>query len=176
MRSSRVPDRALQSGPECGKDSMSHAGRFSVRKSKLIRDDSGSVLILGIGLSVLALAVVTVVINVATLWLARSTLNSLADGAALYAAQAVDTTLIYTDGLGTELTIDSAKAKNHIHEYLGLSAVKQQLSDLRVDHVQVESNAVQVTLSARAHLPFGYFLPVQVERIAATARSINKVR
>ena len=141
-----------------------------------IRSDSGSIMVLGIGLSVLALSIVTVVINVTTLWLARTTLNSLADGAALYAAQAVDTSAIYTQGVSAGLHINESEARTRVTKYLSLPEVRSQLAELKVVRVDVHTNSVSVTLSAQAQLPFGYFLPAHVDALEATAQSRNIVR
>ena len=61
----------------------------------LVARDEGSILLFGIGLSVAGLMIATVSINVASLWVTRNTLDGIADGAALSAAQAVDTDAIF---------------------------------------------------------------------------------
>ena len=65
---------------------------------KLVERDEGSILLFGIGLSVAGLMIATVSINVASLWVTRNVLDGIADGAALSAAQAVNTDHLHRFG------------------------------------------------------------------------------
>nr|WP_242606564.1 pilus assembly protein TadG-related protein [Protofrankia symbiont of Coriaria ruscifolia] len=60
------------------------------------RQDDGTILVLTLGYVLVALMLAIVVTDVSTVYLARRSLASAADGAALAAAQSVDETAIYT--------------------------------------------------------------------------------
>lgn len=55
-----------------------------------LRNDEGSILLLGLGLAVMVFSLVAVMADIAVLRLARHELNSQADAAALAGAQAID--------------------------------------------------------------------------------------
>nr|WP_241251291.1 pilus assembly protein TadG-related protein [Candidatus Protofrankia californiensis] len=60
------------------------------------RQDAGTILVLTLGYVLIALMLAIVVTDVSTVYLARRSLASAADGAALAAAQSVDEMAIYT--------------------------------------------------------------------------------
>ncbi|WP_346434277.1 pilus assembly protein TadG-related protein [Candidatus Protofrankia californiensis] len=75
-------------------------GSSAVRAGRVVRvgrrQDAGTILVLTLGYVLIALMLAIVVTDVSTVYLARRSLASAADGAALAAAQSVDEMAIYT--------------------------------------------------------------------------------
>lgn len=141
-----------------------------------MRDDEGSVLVLGIGLSIVCVMIATVAINVATIWLARTSLNSVADGAALAGAQAIDSAAVYRDGLTGITHLSPSKARAKVRAYVAKPEVKSQVHGLKVRSVVVSGNSVQVTVSATPAMPFGYLWNNAPVITRSKARAINHVK
>ncbi len=64
--------------------------------------EDGTVLLLSLGFAALTLGLAAVVADVTAVFLARRSLAAAVDGAALYAAQAIDEEAVYTQGLVTD--------------------------------------------------------------------------
>ena len=68
--------------------------------------EEGSILVLTLGYAVVLLALVLVVVDASAVFLARRSLASACDGASLSAAQSVDTSRVYREGVaGTSLPL-----------------------------------------------------------------------
>lgn len=141
-----------------------------------IRHDEGSILLFGIGLAVTALMIVTLAINVASLWVTRNVLDGIADGAALSAAQAIDTDAIYQDGIGTSLRLNETLARNRVLEYVHVAQTTKQVEQFSVSSVTVSGTSVTVILQGIPKLPFGYLMPAAAPIVVSSAKAINKVR
>lgn len=141
-----------------------------------IRHDEGSILVFGIGLAVTALMIATLAINVASLWVTRNVLDGIADGAALSAAQAIDTDAIYKDGIGTSLRLNETLARNRVLEYVHVAQATKQVEQFSVSSVTVSGTSVTVILQGIPKLPFGYLMPVAAPIVVSSAKAINKVR
>ena len=147
-----------------------------MRLAQILKQEKGSILLLGIGLSVTALMIATLAINVASLWVTRNVLDGIADGAALSAAQAVDTDAIYRDGLGGNLKLNETLARNRVTEYVRVSNAASQVEQFSIKSVTVSGTSVSVTLQGIPTLPFGYLMPVSPPIVVSSAKAINKVR
>ena len=134
-----------------------------------LKRDRGSVLTFGIGLVVLLLMLVTVSVNLASLWTTKVTLRTIADGAALSGAQGIDVTSIYKSGVQNSVRLSPRNARTRINRYLDQPLVRKRVHGLRVVSVIVVGSRVRVVLSCEPHLPFGYLLPTHVSRIQAVA-------
>ncbi|CAB4333529.1 MAG: hypothetical protein F2839_02040 [Actinobacteria bacterium] len=141
-----------------------------------VREDHGSVLVLGIGMAVLLVSVVTIAVNVTTIWISRTTLNAVADGAALAGAQAVSTDDIYRNGIGSRLVLDPGLATKRVHQYLSSSPVRQQMPGLRLVKVEVIRDRVVVHIAAHPNVPFGYFFSSGEVLAQSRAIAVNQVR
>ena len=126
---------------------------------KVIKNERGSVLTFGILLALLLTTLSTVCIDVASLWTTKTTLNSVADAAALNAAGAVDVQNIYHTGSASSVRIDPIQARTRVLSYLRRSEVKNKVHNLRLLSVKVSQNKVQVIISCSPQLAFGYLLP-----------------
>ena len=143
---------------------------------KKLRKEDGSILVFGIGLAVTAIMIFTLAVNVATLWLTRNVLDGIADGAALAAAQAIDSDAVYESGVGGNLKLNSSEAKNRVKQYVQTGNIKSQVRELGIKSVVVSGTSVTVTLQAKPNLAFGYLLPISSPVVVSSAKAINKVR
>lgn len=132
-------------------------------------DDDGSVLLLTIGYAVLAIALVLVCANATSLYLAQKRLDSLADAAALAAADGF--TFSVTDGVPrAELTDEgvSAQAEEFVAAVGGGAALTAASAP--------DGRSARVTVTAAWHPPvFSLFVPDGV-LLGATATSRNALR
>jgi hypothetical protein len=134
-----------------------------------LKSDRGSVLTFGIGLAVLLLMLVTVSVNLASLWSTKVTLRTIADGAALSGAQGIDVTAIYKGGVQNSVRLSPKNARTRIDRYLDQPLVRRRVHGLQVVSVIVVGNRVRLVISCEPHLPFGYLLPARVSKIQAVA-------
>jgi uncharacterized membrane protein len=115
--------------------------------------DEGSVLVLTVGFAVVVMLLVGVVVDASKLFLTRRALASVADGAALAAAQQVDLAAVYRGEDAAALPLSPAAAQAAVTAYVREAAGQTGIVDLRVVAVQVAGPNVSVTLAARAELP-----------------------
>ena len=130
----------------------------------------------GIGLSIAGLMIATVAINVASIWVTRNVLDGIADGAALSAAQAVNTDAIYRDGLSTNLRLNENLAKTRVNQYVAIANVRTQVEQFSVRSVVVSGATVTVTVQASPRTAFGYLMPISTPVVVSAAKAINKVQ
>ncbi len=125
--------------------------------------DDGQLTLLVIGFCLVAATLVVVAVDVSKVFLARRALSSVADSAALQAAQALDREAIYAGragGCGSLLPLDPAAVRQSVW-----SAVDDDLADLRQTFAAVEPPAVDVAagtvtvrLTGQVAVPFGRVL------------------
>lgn len=143
---------------------------------KFFAQERGSILLFGIGLSIVGLMIATVSINVASIWVTKNVLDGIADGAALSAAQAVDADAIYREGLGDNLRLSESLARTKVKQYLVAAKPALQVSDFSVKSVIVSGTAVTVTVQAKPNTAFGYLMPISTPVVVSAAKAINRVR
>ena len=102
-------------------------------------------------------------------------LDGIADGAALAAAQAIDSDAVYESGVGGNLKLNSSQAKNRVKQYVQTGNIKSQVRELGIKSVVVSGTSVTVTLQAKPNLAFGYLLPISSPVVVSSAKAINKV-
>ena len=144
-----------------------------MKPARIIGDERGSVMVLGLGLSIAALMVITLAVNVSSVWVARHALDSVADGCALAAAQAVDVQAIYQHGLTSRIPLDQSVARQKVASYLTKAHVRTQFSNFTVRSVRVTRNQVRVEVQALAPLPFGYLVGGMRPVIVSAASAVN---
>lgn len=141
--------------------------------------DQGSVLILTIGFAVLLMLFIAVVVDSSKLFLTRRGLASLADGAAVAAAQDVDVATIYRSPSGEALPLLAARARADVDAYVRRTAPETGLTDVQIVATEVVGTDVRVTLTARSMLPListatgatdGVLMTVTATARAAVAR------
>jgi uncharacterized membrane protein len=137
------------------------------------RNETGSTLLLTIFYCFLGLSIVLVVVSATTLYLERKRLFTVADGAALAAAEAwsLETVRLEDDRLAIEL--DSAEVREAAAEYLAVAAT--DLDDVElVRAASVDGRTATVTLRSTWEAPLHtelvpLALPIEV---TVTARSV----
>jgi Putative Flp pilus-assembly TadE/G-like len=147
-----------------------------MRSGQRLADERGSVLTLGIGLSIAALMVVTLSVNVTSVWVARHSLDSVADGCALAAAQAIDVQAIYQHGVTGRIPLDQSLARQDVSKYLAKANVRAQFTDFRVRSIRVTHSQVRVEVEALSPLPFGYLMGRMRPVIVSAASAVNITR
>lgn len=137
-------------------------------------DDQGTIFLLGIGLAVVALLVLTTSVNIAALWVTRSKLDSVADATALAASHSIDIAHIYESGVTEPIRLNPEMAKQKSTIYLNKLGLASELKNLKVIDFSVVENTVQITLQADASLPFGYLLPGLSLNVTSSAKAAVK--
>ena len=127
--------------------------------------DEGSVLVLVIGFTGILVLLVAVVVNVSAVVLAKRAVSSAADGAAVSAAQALDTDALYSGGLGDEIPLDPVEASGRVASYEAQARAQQP--GLRLA-VRIEGRTAVVSGVRVLRLPFALpgIAPVRVQSVA----------
>lgn len=136
---------------------------------KDMKQERGSVLTLGIGLFVIVVAICSIGADVCSVWVTRHGLDSVADGAALSAAQAVDEAYVYQHGLGTPVHLSQSLARKRVASYVVAAHVKSRFPGFRIRSVTVTSTRVEVEFQSLADVPFGYLMPAGATYVRAAA-------
>ena len=130
--------------------------------------DDGQVMLLMVFFAVIIAGLITVVVDVSTVFLAQRQMQSTADGAALAAAQQVDLPAIYTGDLGTQLPLSRDTAVSIIDAYATTQARipsacspstyqvigGQDGSGNGTSGIQPDGQTVRVALTCKVSLPF----------------------
>jgi Putative Flp pilus-assembly TadE/G-like len=139
-----------------------------------VRSERGTASVMIIGLAVVAVLLVGVVVDASAAYLRRSGLDSLADGAALAAADGVQGRQVYEGGLGERARIDPEVARAYVDQYLRDTGAARRFPGLRYE-VRAGVDRVVVRVSAPLDLPI---TPPGWERrpvVAGTAASFVAV-
>jgi Putative Flp pilus-assembly TadE/G-like len=116
------------------------------------RDQRGQTTLLIVGLTVVAILMVAVVVDASAAYLRRAGLDSLADGAALAAADGVRGAQVYDGGLGRRAQIEPAVARRYAVAYLAASGAAGRYPGLSY-RVDAGTDRVVVRVSAPLDLP-----------------------
>jgi putative Flp pilus-assembly TadE/G-like protein len=114
--------------------------------------ERGQTSLLIIGLAVVVMLLVAVVVDASAAYLRRTGLDSLADGAALAAADGVQGRQVYEGGLGKRADIDPVVARRYVAEYLREAGATRRFPGLRYD-VEAGADRVVVHVAAPMRLP-----------------------
>ncbi|MHB0928342.1 MAG: pilus assembly protein TadG-related protein [Candidatus Nanopelagicales bacterium] len=140
-----------------------------------MRRDEGTVLITALGGVLLVLLVTLVLADTSNLFMRRSALLTVADTAALAAANAVDLAAVYSGGVDDVLRLDPQAARN-----LAQAAVDgvddARLTDVRLEAVDVNLTTVEVTVSAAVPALISGFVTDDSLRIRASAAAAMPTR
>jgi uncharacterized membrane protein len=135
------------------------------------RHERGQITLLVIGFAAILLLLVAVVVDASQAVLVRRTLASLADGAALAAAQSLAEAPFYTGTAVGVLPIDERQARQAVAGYLGRAAADAGMAEVRLVAVAVDGNRVEVVLATRARLPLSNTVTAAFEGTVVTARA-----
>jgi uncharacterized membrane protein len=146
---------------------------IALLRVRVTRDERGSTLLLTIFYCFLGLSIVLVVASATTLYLERKRLFTVADGAALAAAEAWALDSVQVDGDRFSIELDDAEVRRAAADYLGQAA-----SDL--DDVELVRAASDDGRSATVTLRSVWRAPIQTElvplavpiEVTVTARSV----
>jgi hypothetical protein len=133
------------------------------------------VLLLVVGFAVVLLMLTAVVTDASAAYLQRQSLDTLADGAALAAADAAASGAdSYGDGLDTDLHLDAAVARVAVSSYLHRVGAFRRYPRL-VAAVSVDASTQRVTVSLHAPLHLPLHVPGGPEQAAIGATSAATV-
>jgi len=126
------------------------------RRRPLDGDDSGTVMILVIFFAVIIAGLITVVVDVSTVFLARRELQSVADGATISAAQQADLHGVYGGQVAAALPLSAADVDGYIANYVVDPAHLPHECHAVPDMVAAvpDGQTVILELSCKVPLPF----------------------
>ena len=116
------------------------------------RDERGQTTLLIIGFAIVAIMMVAVVVDASAAYLRRTGLDSLADAAALSAADGVQGRQVYEGGLGKRAEIDPMVARRYVAQYLRDTGASRRYPGLTYD-VDATTDRVVVHVAAPLDLP-----------------------
>ncbi len=116
------------------------------------RDERGQTSLLIVGFAIVAVLMVAVVVDASAAYLRRSGLDSLADGAALAAAQGVEGRQVYEGGLGRRAELDPDQARRDAAAYLSAVGAARRYPGISYD-VEAGPDRVVVHVAATLDLP-----------------------
>jgi hypothetical protein len=135
------------------------------------RDERGTALLLIVGFGVVLLMLAAVVTDASAAYLQRQGLDTVADGAALTAADSgASGDEAYGDGLGTDLRLDDGVARAAVFAYLHRVGAYRRYPGLTAAvHVDGTGHRVVVAVQAPLHLPLHVPGSVRRAQIGATS-------
>jgi len=132
------------------------------------RDDSGSVLLLGVVAVAIGLLAIVVGVDSSAVFLQRRALVSLADAGALAGAQAIDLDTYYRDGAAAVTGLDQRTVATRVRSFLAQTDAVE-IEGLRIERVESDGSHVEIVLSAPIRVPF--LAALADERITVASRA-----
>ncbi len=119
------------------------------------RDERGQATVMIVGFAAVILVLIAVVTDASAAFLERQSLDTLADGAALQAAdRAAEGREAYGEGIGEgDLDLTLAAARSAVGDYLRAVGAYAEHAALR-SAVTLDGDTIRVRLSGRVDLPF----------------------
>jgi uncharacterized membrane protein len=137
-------------------------------------DERGQTTVLIIGFVIVVAMTVAVVVDASAAYLRRQALSSLADGAALAAADGLQGEQVYTAGLGERAVVDPVAARGLVVDYLTSVGAGRRYPGL-VHAVETDGDRVVVRVAAPLDLPIPIPGVARDARVAATAAAVVMV-
>ncbi|WP_347756835.1 pilus assembly protein TadG-related protein [Agrococcus sp. ProA11] len=139
---------------------------------RLAREDAGSTLVLTIGFAALALALILAVTAATSLLIERRRLFTVADGAALAAAEAFALEQVRFDGGAATPALADAAVDRAAAEWTARAA--GELTAIRVDGASADARSASVSVSSVWHAPVvSILLPEGIRLdVTSTARAV----
>lgn len=119
-----------------------------------MKNERGSVSLLGIGFIAILLMAVVVGIDAGSFFLQKRNLAAVADSAALAGAQHIDLDSYYRHGATARTRLDTAKVRPLVLEQINASGARRTFQAFAVREISSTGRQVNVTLFARARMPF----------------------
>lgn len=122
--------------------------------ARLLRDERGSVLLLGLGFIAVILMAISVATDTALAFVQRSTLQARADAAVLAGVQAIDLDMYYLQGAtpATALVPDAARIRTISH--LQRAQTATEIPGLEIVSVVATKHAVEAVLRVPVRTAF----------------------
>ncbi|MFJ6113088.1 pilus assembly protein TadG-related protein [Agrococcus sediminis] len=139
---------------------------------RLAREDDGSTLVLTMGFAALALALILAVTAATSMLIERRRLFTVADGAALAAAEAFALEQVRFDGTAAAPELADAAVDEAAAAWASRAAAG--LDDVRVDGASADARSASVTVSSAWRPPVvSLFLPESIRLdVTSTARAV----
>lgn len=139
---------------------------------RLVRDERGSTLVLTIGFAALALALILAVTAATSLLIERRRLFTVADGAALAAAEAFALEQVRFDGAAATPSLTRSAVERAAIDWASRAA--NELTSVRVDGASADARSASVTVSSAWHAPVVSILMPEGIRldVTSTARAV----
>ncbi|MGM1029573.1 MAG: pilus assembly protein TadG-related protein [Actinomycetota bacterium] len=139
---------------------------------RLAREEDGSTLVLTIGFAALALSLIVAVTAATSLLIERRRLFTVADGAALAAAEAFALEQIRFDGEAAAPELADSAVQLAARDWT--SAAGADLDDVRVEGASADDRSASVTVSSAWRPPVvSLFLPAGLRLdVSSTARAV----
>lgn len=139
---------------------------------KRLRQDEGSILILGLGFIVICILALGVVVDASAVFLERRSLQAQADAAALAGAQAIDLRAYYASGASARIRLDPARIRSAVQRQVRRDAGSGRLHD-----VALRNDVVLVTMTARVRPPLsGWLTPSGAHDLRVQAGAVLNYR
>ena len=119
-----------------------------------IRDERGSVLLLGLGFMAVILITVSVATDAALTFVQRSTLQARADAAVLAGVQAIDLEAYYLHGATPATALVPGTARTRTMSHLQRAQVSTQIPGLEIVSVIATDRAVEAVIKAPIRTAF----------------------
>ena len=142
-------------------------------------DDGGQILLLALGYTLVAFALVAVAVDATAVHLARTQLLDAADAAALDAADAVDAGSVYVGGLGSDVPLSGEAVRSQAETYLSRYEPPSRLQAVGLTGGTGSPDGISavVELSGRVRLPIAAPVVASfVGGITVTVRSTARAR
>ena len=138
-------------------------------------NEAGQTTLLIIGFFVIVVMLIAAVVDASAAFLRRQSLDAVADGAALAAADGVAGDQVYNGGLGHLAQIDPAAARSAVEQYLADSGAYTRFPGLTY---QINSGDTSVTVIVNSSLNLPFPLPGVdgSAQVVGTAHAIVPVR
>ena len=133
-------------------------------------DDDGTILVLVLGFVAVLLVLVAVVADVSAVILAKRGAASAADGAAIAAAQQLDTGVVYDRGLGSAIPLSPDLVQQVVATYGAQAAIAQRGLQLTAEVDSAQTTAT-VLATRTVALPFTGWLGVGSVTVTAVAHA-----
>ena len=137
-------------------------------------EERGQTAVLIIGFTVVLAMMIAVVVDATAAYLRRQALDTLADGAALAAADGIQGERVYTSGLGDRAEVDPANARELVAAYLASVGAGRRYPGLTHD-VETDGERVVVRVSAPLDLPFPFPHVGDSSHVSAVAAAVTAV-
>jgi uncharacterized membrane protein len=134
-------------------------------------DDRGQTTVLIIGFVIVIAMTVAVVVDASAAYLRRQALSSLADGAALAAADGLQGEQVYTAGLGEGAVVDPRAARQLVVDYFVSVGAGRRYPGLS-HAVETDGQRVVVRVAAPLDLPIPIPGVAPRARVTATAAAV----